>query len=153
MYTEQRPSLFSEYILRSATAPYVAICLVWCLYCCDLPRLRWEYNACLYVLCLGTDKIFMKQERARVSALKRLGIDYTCQEPSLDFITKLITNVCACNSASICLIDAKNCHVKSTSGGPSQIKSFDRRLSLSMHCLVPLKPEVLVVEDLILDAR
>lgn len=85
--------------------------------------------------------------------MKRLNIDLESREASLDFITKLITNVFGCPSASITLIDSKRVYVKSAVGGPQIVYNFDRRLSIGAHVLVPLKPEVLVVEDLALDTR
>ena len=116
-----------------------------------LARIGWQLD--IYPQVWPASEFAFLQERARVSALKRLGIDYTSKEQALDFITKLITNVCACSAATICLIDSSMCYIKSTSGGPSNVTKVDRRLSISMYCLVPLKPEVLVVEDLTADAR
>lgn len=85
-------------------------------------------------------------------ALKRLGISYNSKEPSLDFITKLVTNVCNVPVAVMALIDSTRCHIKSEVGyGP--VASISRRFSISSWILIPLNPEVLVVEDLSADER
>ena len=93
------------------------------------------------------------QERKRVHALKRLGINYTSNEPSLDFITKLVSNVCSVPSAVITFIDDNRCYIKSSTGIPTDQRSIDRNMSICTWVLAPLNPEVLVVEDLAQDDR
>lgn len=95
------------------------------------------------------------QERKRLHALKRLGIDLTSQETSLDFITKLVTNVCSVNSSMIVLIDSQSCHLKSGAGSgvPAHVRTFSRDISISAWVLAPLNPTVMVVEDLAADPR
>lgn len=93
------------------------------------------------------------QERKRVHALKRLGIDYTSAEPSLDFITKLVTNVCGVPSAVITFIDQTQCYIKSANGIPTEQRSYSRSLSICSWVLAPLNPEVMVVEDMTKDER
>ena len=86
-------------------------------------------------------------------ALKRLGINYTSNEPSLDFITKLVTNVCGVASAVVTFIDSDHCYIKSSTGIPTDTKRLSRRISMCSWVLAPLNPEVLVVEDLSTDDR
>lgn len=93
------------------------------------------------------------QEKTRVYALKRLGVSYTSRETSLDFITRLVTSVCNVQAAVMTFIDNRRGYVKSAAGGFENVESFDRRLSISTWNLIPLNPEVLVVEDLSVDDR
>ena len=90
-------------------------------------------------------------------ALQRLGLDFTSQEASLDFITTLVTNVVNVPGAAIILIDTSRCYVKSAVGphiqAQSRASSVDRRLSMATWTLVPLNPEILVVEDTTKDGR
>ena len=86
-------------------------------------------------------------------ALRRLGVDYMSNEPSLDFITKLVTNVCGVASAVISFQDQEHCYIKSSTGMPTDTKQFSRRISLCSWVLAPLHPEVLIVEDLAEDDR
>ena len=86
-------------------------------------------------------------------ALKRLGINYTSNEPSLDFITKLVTNVCGVASAVVTFIDQDHCYIKSSTGIPTDTKQLSRSISMCSWVLAPLHPEVLVVEDLTRDDR
>ena len=93
-------------------------------------------------------------ERARCHALRRLGIDMESPEPTLDFITKLCTNICAVPLAFITFVDDKYTYIKSSSVEEHlERQPTDRRISLTSWVLVPLKPEVLVVEDLSKDTR
>lgn len=80
-------------------------------------------------------------------------MNYTSNEPSLDFITKLVANVCGVKSALVTFIDAEHCHIKSATGMPTDVKTFSRSLSMCTWILAPLHPEVLVVEDLTKDER
>lgn len=93
------------------------------------------------------------QERKRVHALKRLGIDYTSNEPSLDFITKLVSNVCGVVSAVMTFIDSEHCYIKSSTGIPTDQRCISRTITMCTWVLAPLNPEVLVVEDLSQDER
>ena len=89
-------------------------------------------------------------------ALQRLGLDFTSQEASLDFITTLVTNVVNVPGAAITLIDTSRCYVKSAVAPHMQAQlraSLDRRLSMATWTLVPLNPEVLVVDDTTKDGR
>lgn len=103
----------------------------------------------------GPPNLDANAERKRLHALKRLGIDFTSQEASLDFITKLVTNVCSVTSSMIVLIDSQSCYMKSGSGGgvPQDQRTVKRDLSICTWVLAPLNPTVMVVEDLSADPR
>ncbi|KAK9810348.1 hypothetical protein WJX72_009180 [[Myrmecia] bisecta] len=105
----------------------------------------------------------------RCDALCSLNIDMMTSEPRFDFITKLMTSIFRCPVAMVVFIDNRfsylnvpvalvvfidNRHSYIKSGqGMAQIVPTDRRLSFCTWTLVPLKPEMLVVEDSLEDGR
>ena len=94
------------------------------------------------------------QERERCKALKRLVGDVLSSEPNLDFICKLVSEICNVPVVVVALIDEQFTWVKSSYGLPEgSDRKADRRLAFAAWVLQPLNPEVIVVEDMQQDSR
>lgn len=95
---------------------------------------------------------FAETEHERCAMGAALTRTLAAREPVLDELAALVSRLFEAPIGIVALVDIEHTHIRGGTG-MEQAQPTDRRWSICTWMLVPMKPEVLVVEDLSKDAR